>query len=168
MKDEIATAIAFLSHTLCDSSGLSQNKAAVFSQHLANELAADYKTHWYEDQPLKGSAFRCIEEGSSPVLRAAKSAGFELTGSENRLWPTGLTVWVDPGECSYRIGSHGAPTTIDPASPSCSPTLSGHSPTYSSHPQKSNNVASTALALTPEAERRRPRRPLTIKNPTLS
>lgn len=59
---------------------------------------------------MQGSAFRCLKTGDpiDAVLdRAARESGVPITDILENL-PAELSVWVDPGEVSYRIGEKGA------------------------------------------------------------
>lgn len=59
---------------------------------------------------FQGSAFRCLKTGepTDPVLEiAARESGVPISDILENL-PAELSVWVDPGEVSYRIGEKGA------------------------------------------------------------
>lgn len=59
---------------------------------------------------MQGSAFRCLKTGDpiDAVLdRAARESGVPITDILENL-PSELSVWIDPGEVSYRIGEKGA------------------------------------------------------------
>lgn len=59
---------------------------------------------------FQGSAFRCLKTGepADPVLEiAARESGVTVSDILENL-PAELSVWVDPGEVSYRIGEKGA------------------------------------------------------------
>lgn len=63
-----------------------------------------YKTNF------QGSAFRCLKTGEpiDVVLEiAARESGVPIGDILENL-PAELSVWVDPGEVSYRIGEKGA------------------------------------------------------------
>lgn len=58
----------------------------------------------------QGSAFRCLKTGEpiDIVLEiAARESGVPIADILENL-PAELSVWVDPGEVSYRIGEKGA------------------------------------------------------------
>lgn len=58
---------------------------------------------------LQGSAFRCLKTGdpTDAVLeRAARESGVPISDILENL-PNELSVWIDPGEVSYRIGEKG-------------------------------------------------------------
>lgn len=59
---------------------------------------------------FQGSAFRCLKTGDpidSVLERAARESGVPISDILENL-PNELSVWVDPGEVSYRIGEKGA------------------------------------------------------------
>lgn len=59
---------------------------------------------------VQGSAFRCLKTGdpTDAVLdRAARESGVPISDILENL-PAELSVWIDPGEVSYRIGEKGA------------------------------------------------------------
>lgn len=59
---------------------------------------------------IQGSAFRCLKTGDpidSVLERAARESGVPIADILENL-PAELSVWVDPGEVSYRIGEKGA------------------------------------------------------------
>lgn len=59
---------------------------------------------------IQGSAFRCLKTGEpiDVVLEiAARESGVPIGDILENL-PAELSVWVDPGEVSYRIGEKGA------------------------------------------------------------
>lgn len=59
---------------------------------------------------LQGSAFRCLKTGEpiDVVLEiSARESGVPISDILENL-PAELSVWVDPGEVSYRIGEKGA------------------------------------------------------------
>lgn len=61
-------------------------------------------------QIFQGSAFRCLKTGEpiDVVLEiAARESGVPIGDILENL-PAELSVWVDPGEVSYRIGEKGA------------------------------------------------------------
>ena len=82
---------------------------ARFSDSLTDCLREKFKGHWYPDSPVKGSGFRCIRlnqyHADSLVDKVAKECGIE---SVRENLPQELTVWIDPGEVSYRIGEEGS------------------------------------------------------------
>ena len=73
-------------------------------------LRTKFSEHWYPDEPVKGSGFRSIRiiEGKiDPILKmSSQLSGLSLEEILEQL-PNGLTIWIDPGEVSYRVGETG-------------------------------------------------------------
>lgn len=80
-----------------------------FSNRLSEELRLKFEGHWYPDKPEKGNGYRCIRVNSitpdSLIQRAAEDCGIKTISS---FLPAELTLWIDPGEVSYRIGEDGS------------------------------------------------------------
>jgi len=89
---------------------LSRTRVEAFRNELLLELRGAYTGHWYPSVPEKGSAFRCLrinQSGSSQSLieKAANKSGHSWMVT----WlPKEFTIWIDPGEVSYRIGEDGS------------------------------------------------------------
>ena len=109
MKLEIESAVNFVIHLVRLSSRkkVSEQKLKKFSVCLQNILQRRYEFHWFPERPFKGSGFRAIRifHCMDPVLKqAGEQCGISpkfLTAS----LPLELTIWIDPQEVSYRIGS---------------------------------------------------------------
>jgi hypothetical protein len=78
--------------------------------------------HWYPLCPYRGSEYRCIRlgKGSSktkhseidPVyIKTLSKCGITIEEFLERM-PENLTIWIDPGEVSYRIGECGKIKTL--------------------------------------------------------
>jgi len=78
--------------------------------------------HWYPLCPYRGSGYRCIRigKGSSHVqtseidpvyIKALSKCGITIEEFQERM-PENLTIWIDPGEVSYRIGEYGSIKTL--------------------------------------------------------
>lgn len=107
MKDEVRSAIKFLTEVLSRNSKVSDEKIQTFKDTLEQLIIARFENHWHPNEPLKGNAFRCINietTGIDPVLlKATKASGISpLVLLE--IFPGGLALWIDPGEVSCRIG----------------------------------------------------------------
>eukprot|EP00794_Sanderia_malayensis_P012662 gene12662-13962_t len=80
-----------------------------FSNRLSEELRSKFKGHWYPETPDKGSGYRCIRVNSvksdSLVQKIAEDTGVARIRDS---LPAELTLWIDPGEVSYRIGEEGS------------------------------------------------------------
>lgn len=73
-------------------------------------MCSHYKNHWFPEKPCKGSGYRCIRinhKMDPMVKRAAVDSGLN-EANFHTLFPSELTMWVDPREVSYRIGENGS------------------------------------------------------------
>ncbi|XP_038062425.1 maternal B9.10 protein-like [Patiria miniata] len=109
MKDEIAAAVVFLARLINLRRNFSTEQMAEFSENLVACLIEKFRNHWYEDQPSKGQAFRCIriahdEPRDTVVVRAAKKSGLDY---DKMNLPADFTLWVDPLEVVCRFGEKG-------------------------------------------------------------
>lgn len=112
MHVEVQVALNFLISFLFNK--LPRRRVAQFGEELEATLKAKFAGHWYPEAPSKGSAYRCIR-CAPPLERAvfevaAYQAGISLMDIEQTL-PHELTIWVDPGEVSYRL-REGSPVKI--------------------------------------------------------
>lgn len=82
-----------------------------FTSSLTAILQGKYSGHWKPQQPNHGNAYRSIHttaEKMDPVIRCAAEQAELLDKSVMAALPCCLTVWIDPFEVSYRIGTHGS------------------------------------------------------------
>ena len=103
MHVEIQVALNFLISFLYNK--LPRRRVNQFGEELEAALKAKFANHWYPDQPAKGSAYRCLKTANplDPVFEiAARNCGLELVDIQEYL-PAELTIWVEPGEVSYRM-----------------------------------------------------------------
>lgn len=109
MRKEVKNAVDFLTNMLSNR-GLNQNKLEIFSQRLHNLLISHYQNHWFPDKPNKGSGYRCIRiNHKMDPLVAQAGADIGLLEKELfTLFPSELTLWVDPADVCYRIGEDGS------------------------------------------------------------
>lgn len=108
MHIEIQVALNFVISYLYNK--LPRRRVNIFGEELEKALKDKFQGHWYPEKPFKGSAFRCLKTGDpidSVLERAARESGVPITDILENL-PSELSVWVDPGEVSYRIGEKGA------------------------------------------------------------
>ncbi|KAG5683934.1 hypothetical protein PVAND_013190 [Polypedilum vanderplanki] len=108
MHIEIQVALNFVISYLYNK--LPRRRVNIFGEELEKALKHKFQGHWYPDKPFKGSAFRCLKTGEpiDVVLEiAARESGVPIGDILENL-PAELSVWVDPGEVSYRIGEKGA------------------------------------------------------------
>ncbi|XP_066593401.1 protein BTG2-like [Prorops nasuta] len=111
MRLEIVSAADFLVHLLRLQAGqLSERQLEMFKSSLTEVLRLRYRDHWFPDRPNRGSGYRCIRINGKmdPVIaQAGANVGLLPTVLHN-LFPTELTMWIDPAEVSYRIGENGS------------------------------------------------------------
>ena len=119
MKDEVRTAIKFLSEVLLRNSKVNEEQVQKFKDTLEQLMITKFQNHWHPSKPLKGNAFRCLNIDTTaidPVLLTATKASGILPTVLLEVFPGGLALWVDPGEVSCRIGKgsicplYGGPT----------------------------------------------------------
>ena len=110
MHTEINFAVKFIVSKIKEhSSLLNEELLEKFESRLNQLLKEKYESHWYEEKPMKGSAFRCInisvEDNSvdSVLRKTAEEVGLN---SQNLLdiFSNGLALWVDPNDVSCRLG----------------------------------------------------------------
>jgi len=111
MRIEIKSAANFLVDLLkLNSSGLTEDQLEKFKENVSKILMRHYADHWFPDRPFKGSGYRCIRiNGNLDPLIAR--AGFMMGLAScflRSLFPSELTMWVDPCEVAYRIGENGS------------------------------------------------------------
>jgi protein Tob/BTG len=124
MREEISVAERFLTQLLLDPEKPQLKIAALvdFGLTLRHILILKYENHWYPLSPYRESEYRCIRlgKGSSttksseidPVyIRTLSRCGITTEEFLNRM-PENLTIWIDPGEVSYRIGEYGKVKTL--------------------------------------------------------
>ena len=107
MHVEIQVALNFLISFLYNK--LPRRRVNNFGEELEAALKRKFEGHWYPDKPFKGSAFRCVKTAAplDPVFEvAAREAGMDLIDIQENL-PRELSIWIDPGEVSYRMSEKG-------------------------------------------------------------
>ncbi|XP_042538645.1 protein BTG4 [Dipodomys spectabilis] len=113
MRDEIATAVFFVTRLVKKHEKLSKQQMEVFAEKLMTVLFEKYRGHWYPGCPSKGQAFRCIRinnPNKEPLLERA-CAESNVSFSHLGL-PKEMTIWVDPFEVCCRYGEKNHPFTI--------------------------------------------------------
>ncbi|CAO1391280.1 unnamed protein product [Diamesa serratosioi] len=108
MHIEIQVALNFVISYLYNK--LPRRRVNIFGEEMEKALKHKFQGHWYPDKPFKGSAFRCLKTGEpmDAVLEIAARESGVLIGDILENLPAELSVWVDPGEVSYRVGEKGA------------------------------------------------------------
>lgn len=81
-----------------------------FKDSLVDVLCLRYNDHWFPEKPLKGSAYRCIRVNGKldPVIAEAANSSGLTKDDVHALFPSELTLWIDPADVSYRIGENGS------------------------------------------------------------
>ncbi|GBM92378.1 Protein Tob1 [Araneus ventricosus] len=107
MHVEIQVALNFFISFLYNK--LPRRRVNQFGEELEKTLKQKFVGHWYPEKPFKGSAFRCLKTALplDPVFDiAAQESGMALSDIQENL-PEELSIWIDPGEVSYRLGEKG-------------------------------------------------------------
>lgn len=108
MHLEVSVALNFVISYLYNK--LPRRRVNLFGEALELGLKKKFEGHWYPEKPTKGSGFRCVRvngENVDPVMiNATFECGLNLEEVKSYL-PAELTIWIDPGEVSYRISEKG-------------------------------------------------------------
>lgn len=111
MRHEIRSATYFLADLLRVGQSLTDLQLDTFRGNLEELLRKHYQQHWFPERPTKGSGYRCIRinHKMDPLIaQAAKSCGVSDSSLLRTMFPSELTLWIDPSEVSYRIGENGS------------------------------------------------------------
>ncbi|XP_023703357.1 protein BTG2-like [Cryptotermes secundus] len=111
MRLEIHSAANFLVHLLrLHHNGLTESQLEMFKCSLTDVLRLRYQEHWFPEKPARGSGYRCIRINGKmdPVIAQAGTAVGLPASYLHSLFPSELTMWIDPAEVSYRIGENGS------------------------------------------------------------
>ena len=108
MKPEILSASNFLVHLVrLSKQNVSEYRLEKFRESLIEVLRIRYRDHWNPEKPFKGSGYRCIRifgKMDPRIKQAADKCGLTAKANLDQIFPSELTMWIDPGEVSYRIG----------------------------------------------------------------
>ncbi|CAF1288022.1 unnamed protein product [Rotaria magnacalcarata] len=108
MQFEVSVALNFLIAYLYNK--LPRRRVNMLGEQMLEHLRIKFQGHWYPERPTKGSAYRSIriskEKVDKVLINAANDVGLDLQEILDTL-PNDLTIWIDPGEVSYRIGEKG-------------------------------------------------------------
>jgi len=111
MRLEIKSAADFLVDLVrLNNSGLTESQMDKFKENVCDILLRHYTDHWFPEKPFKGSGYRCIRINGKMdplIARAGFMMGLAVSFLRS-LFPTELTMWVDPMEVAYRIGENGS------------------------------------------------------------
>ncbi|XP_013774696.1 protein Tob1-like [Limulus polyphemus] len=108
MHVEVQVALNFLISFLYNK--LPRRRVNQFGEELEKALRQKFIGHWYPERPMKGSGYRCLKTipPLDPVFgAAAMQSGMNLPDIQENL-PKELSIWIDPGEVSYRLGEKGS------------------------------------------------------------
>lgn len=111
MKLELLSASNFLVHLVrLSRRNVPESQLAKFHENLVEVLRRRYRDHWFPERPFKGSGFRCIRINGKfdPLIGQAGEACGLSAKFLHSIFPSELTLWVDPLEVSYRIGENGS------------------------------------------------------------
>ncbi|CAG0881205.1 unnamed protein product [Darwinula stevensoni] len=113
MRSEVTSAADFLVNILrlnANSAAITPHQLEMFRESLIEVLRRHYRDHWFPDKPVKGSGYRCIRINGKldPIVAHAGALSGLLEPFLYSLFPSELTMWVDPKEVSYRIGENGS------------------------------------------------------------
>lgn len=91
--------------------------AIAVGERLATLLRAKYADHWHPATPTVGSGHRCLHSSqgrADPVVQEAMAAVVRAASSLRAATETlgAVTIWVDPGNVSMRVGEQGGITQI--------------------------------------------------------
>ncbi|XP_045587490.1 protein Tob2 [Procambarus clarkii] len=135
MRLEIKSAANFLVDLArLNNSGLTEKQLDRFRENVCNILLRHYTDHWFPDKPFKGSGYRCIRINGhlDPLIaRAGFMMGLAVSFLRS-LFPSELTMWVDPMEVAYRIGENGSICVLyEDVQPKCPSPMETKSPAKS-------------------------------------
>lgn len=111
MRHEIRSAAYFLADLLKICNSLTTHQLNLFKLNFEELLCNHYQDHWFPEVPTKGSGYRCIRinHKMDPIItKAACSCGVSDSSILKGMFPSELTLWIDPWEVSYRIGENGS------------------------------------------------------------
>ena len=106
MKNEIKFATKFLCDKLQELKSFTKDQIEKLSVNSQRLMIVRFQDHWHPENPLKGSAFRCmnIEDGCldpflSEIARKSDIPAADILSA----FPHGLALWIDPCDVSYRV-----------------------------------------------------------------
>jgi len=111
MKLELLSAANFLVHLIrLTRKNVWESQLHKFRDCLIEVFRRRYRDHWFPEKPFKGSGYRCIRINNKmdPMIAQAGEACGLSADFLHPLFPSELTLWIDPLEVSYRIGENGS------------------------------------------------------------
>ncbi|XP_034976620.1 protein BTG3 [Zootoca vivipara] len=114
MKEEVEKAVWFISRVMDRDRKLEKEKLERFRESLTTILCERYKDHWYPEKPCKGQAYRCIRINrqytkDDAILKACMESDLDYSALTLK---GAITIWIDPGEVSCRLGENNRPFTV--------------------------------------------------------
>lgn len=110
MKLELLSASNFLVHLVrLAKRNVSESQLQKFRESLIDVLRRRYRDYWFPDKPFKGSGYRCLRINGrmDPIIGQAGNECGLPSAFLHSVFPSELTMWIDPLEVSYRIGENG-------------------------------------------------------------
>jgi len=155
MKLELLSSSNFLVHLVrLSRRNVPESQLQKFHECLIEVLRRRYRDHWFPEKPFKGSGYRCIRINGKfdPLIGQAGEACGLSSKFLHSIFPSELTLWVDPLEVSYRIGENGSICVLyehkDGVTEPWRPTLPTHQNTKSSSQNNKNNREQPTQQLT--------------------
>jgi len=145
MKLELLSSSNFLVHLVRLSRRNVQSQLQKFHECLIEVLRRRYRDHWFPEKPFKGSGYRCIRINGKfdPLIGQAGEACGLSTKFLHSIFPSELTLWIDPLEVSYRIGENGSICVLyehkDGVTEPWRPTLTPSAPHQNTKSSSQNN-----------------------------
>ena len=98
--------ISLIKMAKCD---VSETQLNHLSSVIFNLMMSKYREHWYPENSIRGSGYRCIRiDGKmDPLIGQA----LKICGLRNNIlysdFPVDFSMWIDPREVSYKMGERG-------------------------------------------------------------
>jgi protein Tob/BTG len=111
MKPELKSAANFMVYLISlGRRDISKGTLKQMRNELVTVLRMRYRDHWFQEIPVKGSGYRSIRINGKmdPIISQAG----ETVGISQQLlldvFPSEMTIWIDPFEVTYRLGENGS------------------------------------------------------------
>jgi len=109
---EITIAIEFLSKYL---EGIDAARIALFKQATSLALISKFQDHWFEAEPCRGSAYRCLRSMPGKMDPLLLSVERTCQIALKKRLPEDFSLWIDPGDVSCRLGEWGSVWSLSQA-----------------------------------------------------
>jgi len=107
MKDEVCSAVGFLTEHLISNGSIPIEQVELFRGTLVQLITERFQDHWHPEKPLKGNAFRCLNVDTTAIdpllVKASNASGFSPLKLQE-VFPDGLALWIDPSDVCCRVG----------------------------------------------------------------